>query len=87
MEVAEQLRPGEATAAREPVTVVKFSLMDQVAAELRRRYGTQQVAADAMEMHQSEISDLYRGRHDRFSVVFLIHLASKLGKKVTVTVA
>lgn len=70
----------------EPIRAVKLSLMAQISAELQNRYGTQQVAADAMELTQPEISSLYNERPERFSVMFLIHLAAKLGKRVTVQV-
>lgn len=69
-----------------PSDEVKVSLMRQITMELKRRYGTQQVAADAMEMVQPEISALYNERPERFSIVFLIHLAKKLDKKVVVQV-
>lgn len=71
----------------EPTIQVKLSLMGQISMELKRRYGTQQVAADAMELTQPEISALYNDRPERFSIVFLIHLAKKLGKRVIVQVA
>jgi predicted XRE-type DNA-binding protein len=71
----------------EPTVLVKLSLMRQISLELKRRYGTQKVAADAMEMYQSDISELYNEQHHGFSIVFLIQLAAKLNKRVTVTVA
>lgn len=70
----------------QPQDDVKKSMMRQLAKELQSRYGTQQVAADAMEMNQAEISSLYNGRCDRFSLAFLIQIASRLGKKVEVRV-
>lgn len=70
-----------------PTVKVKLSLMKQLSIELKKRYGTQQVAADAMEMTQPEISALYGDRFDRFSIQFLIHLAAKLDKQVSITVS
>ncbi len=69
-----------------PVTEAKLSLMRGIAAELKRRYGTQRVAADAMEMEQPQISELYNERHEEFSLAFLILLAGKLDKRVVISV-
>lgn len=75
-----------AVAILQPQVDVKIALMRQLSKELQNRYGTQQAAADAMELAQPDISNLYNARHAYFSISYLITIASRLGKKVSIQV-
>jgi predicted XRE-type DNA-binding protein len=48
---------------------------------------TQVVAAEKLGISQSRVSDLIRGKWEKFTVEFLITLELRLGRKVTLKLA
>ncbi len=65
---------------------IRSELMMHVTKTIRRRGWTQSEAAKCMRVTQPRISDLVRGRIDRFSVDALIELCSRCGLSVRCTV-
>jgi predicted XRE-type DNA-binding protein len=58
-------------------------LMMELAERIRRKGWTQQEAAKALGVTQPRVSDLVRGKIDRFSVDNLIELLGRAGVEIT----
>jgi predicted XRE-type DNA-binding protein len=65
---------------------IRSELMMHVTKTIRRRGWTQAEAAKCMRVTQPRISDLVRGRIDRFSVDALIELCARCGLSVRCSV-
>jgi predicted XRE-type DNA-binding protein len=65
---------------------VKLILIEGIASKLRAEYTTQREACRALKMSPGVVSRLCSGTVDRFSIPFLINLATKLGARIAVTV-
>jgi predicted XRE-type DNA-binding protein/putative component of toxin-antitoxin plasmid stabilization module len=74
-----------------PDEVAVLTLRAQLMATLRKliesRGWTQAQAADALGITQSRVSDLVRGKHDKFSLDMLVTLAARAGRSVKLRVA
>ncbi len=74
----------------EPEEAANLKLRSDLMIQLRKRLtllgATQIQAADLLGVSQPRVSDLMRGRIDRFSVDMLIKLLGKAGAEVRVTV-
>lgn len=55
--------------------------------EIERNGWTQQQAALALGVGQSRVSDLMRGKHEKFSLDMLVTLATRIGQRVALQVA
>ena len=65
---------------------LRSDLMIQLRKRLTALQATQQTAAQLLGVSQPRISDLLRGRIDRFSVDMLVKFLGKIGAEVRVTV-
>ena len=65
---------------------VRADLMIAVTELIRRRRLTQAAAAKLMGVSQPRISDLKRGKIDRFSIDMLVRILGRAGAQVLVTV-
>ncbi len=74
--------PGEAA-----VLVMRADLMGRLRLLIEERGWTQAQAAAALEIGQSRVSDLVRGKWDKFSLDMLITLAARAGKRVELALA
>ncbi|MGD0546537.1 MAG: XRE family transcriptional regulator [Terracidiphilus sp.] len=63
---------------------LRSELMDEIEAIVKQNGWTQAEAAKRCGVTQPRINDLLRGRIARFSMVALDHIASALGRRVTV---
>lgn len=74
-----------------PDEVAVLTLRAQLMVALRKliesRGWTQAQAADALGITQSRVSDLTRGKHDKFSLDMLVTLAARAGRSVKLKVA
>lgn len=75
----------------DPEEALNLKLRSQLMMEIDRfiqdRRMTQQQAAELLGIRQSRVSDLVRGKIDRFSVDTLISLLGKTGRSVRLQVA
>ena len=64
------------------------ALKQQLAGEIKRLLGRyhQEVAADILGLEQPRMSELLRGRLDRFSLQRLVRLLANLDRRIEVTV-
>jgi predicted XRE-type DNA-binding protein len=62
---------------------MRASLMCDLRAYLQSSEMTQDEATEKMRIAQSRISDLMRGKWEKFSLEMLITLEARLGRKVT----
>jgi predicted XRE-type DNA-binding protein len=67
--------------------MLRSDLMMQIESMLKERKLNQTQAAELLGVTQSRVSDLLRGKLDKFSLEMLITFVSKLGKKVELLVA
>jgi predicted XRE-type DNA-binding protein len=74
--------PGEAA-----VLAMRADLMGRLRLLIEERGWTQTQAAEKLEIGQSRVSDLMRGKWDKFSLDMLITLAARAGKKVELALA
>ncbi len=74
--------PGEAA-----VMALRADLMGRLRLLIEERGWSQEQAAVAFEIGQSRVSDLVRGKWDKFSLDMLITLAARAGKRVELAVA
>lgn len=65
---------------------VKLILTEGIAAKIRTRYASQREAAAKLEFDVGAVSRLCNGQYERFSLNFLINLATRLGARIGVTV-
>jgi predicted XRE-type DNA-binding protein len=66
--------------------LVRSSLMTELLRLIQRRRLTQAAAARLLGVSQPRISDLARGKIDRFSIDALVEMLGRAGQKVVVTV-
>ncbi len=74
--------PEEAT-----ILAMRSQLMGELRIKIRDMEWTQAVAAKVLGISQSRVSDLVRGRFEKFSLDMLITLATRAGKKVELKLA
>ena len=74
--------PEEAT-----ILAMRSQLMGELRIKIRDEEWTQAEAAKILGISQSRVSDLIRGKWDKFSLDMLITLATRAGKKVELKVA
>lgn len=64
--------------------LIRAQLLDELIKVLQVRFSTQTEAAAALDVTQARISDLYRGKIQRFTVDMLINLLARVGQSVEV---
>ena len=74
--------PEEAT-----ILAMRSQLMGELRIKIRDEEWTQAEAAKILGISQSRVSDLIRGKWDKFSLDMLITLATRAGKKVELKMA
>ena len=65
---------------------LRSQLMQELEALIRKESLTQTEAAELLGIQQSRVSDLVRGKIDRFSIDTLVNLLAKAGRCVEVRV-
>ena len=63
------------------VLAMRAELMARLCSVIADRGWTQQVAAKRLGIGQSRVSDLVRGKWDKFSLDMLVTLAARVGQK------
>lgn len=66
---------------------MRSSLMNDLRACIEKDGLTQMAAAEKLGISQSRVSDLVRGKWEKFSLEMLITLESRLGRKVNLQLA
>jgi len=66
---------------------LRSQLMIEVEKDLMKKKLTQQAAADMLGISQPRVSDLKRGKVDKFTIDMLVNFLTKLGHNVSVRVA
>ena len=74
--------PEEAT-----ILAMRSQLMGELRIKIRDEEWTQTKAAQVLGISQSRVSDLIRGKFEKFSLDMLITLATRAGKKVELKLA
>jgi predicted XRE-type DNA-binding protein len=74
--------PGEAA-----VLALRADLMGRLRILIEERGWTQSQAAEQLGIGQSRVSDLVRGKWEKFSLDMLITLAARAGKRVKLALA
>jgi predicted XRE-type DNA-binding protein len=74
--------PEEAT-----ILAMRAQLMGELRIKIRDMEWTQAEAAQVLGISQSRVSDLIRGKFEKFSLDMLITLATRAGKKVELKMA
>lgn len=69
------------------ILAMRSELMCQLEILIRDKQWTQAAAAQALGISQSRVSDLIRGKFEKFSLDMLITLATRAGKKVELKLA
>lgn len=69
------------------VLAMRADLMAHLRKTLESRKLTQSKAAELLGVSQSRVSDLVRGKWERFSLEMLVTLATRLGLRVTIKTA
>lgn len=69
------------------ILAMRSELMCQLEILIRDKQWTQAEAAQALSISQSRVSDLIRGKFEKFSLDMLITLATRAGKKVELRLA
>jgi predicted XRE-type DNA-binding protein len=69
------------------ILTMRSELMCQLEILIRDKQWTQAEAAQALSISQSRVSDLIRGKFEKFSLDMLITLATRAGKKVELKLA
>ena len=67
-------------AAESQVLALRADLMAQLDRQLKARKLTQVAAAELLGVSQSRVSDLTRGKAEKFSLDMLVQFAARLGK-------
>lgn len=73
--------------AQAQVLTLRADLMVQLEKQLKARKLTQVEASRLLGVSQSRISDLVRGKTDKFSLDMLVLFAAKLGKPAKINLA
>jgi len=66
---------------------LRSQLMIEVDKALAEKNMTQVAAAKALDISQPRVSDLIRGKVDKFTIDMLVNILTKLGHKVTMRIA
>jgi len=66
---------------------LRSQLMIEVDKALIEKQMTQQAAAKTLGISQPRVSDLIRGKVDKFTIDMLVNILTKLGHKVTMRIA
>ncbi len=66
---------------------LRSQLMIEVDKALAEKNITQVAAAKALDISQPRVSDLIRGKVDKFTIDMLVNILTKLGYKVTMRIA
>ncbi len=66
---------------------LRSQLMIEVEKDLMEKKLTQQAAAEMLGISQPRVSDLKRGKADKFTIDMLVNLLTRLGHNVSVRVA
>lgn len=74
-------------AAEAAILQMRASLMSDLRAYIEKNNLTQMAAAERLGISQSRVSDLVRGKWEKFSLEMLITLESRLGRKVSLKLA
>ena len=69
------------------VLVMRARLMTDLRQYIESKKLTQQEAAEKLGIAQSRVSDLVRGKWEKFSLEMLITLEGRLGRKVSLELA
>ena len=69
------------------VLALRADLMAQVERTIRERRMTQVAASKVLGVSQSRVSDLKRGKVEKFSLDMLVTFAARLGKPAEITLA
>jgi predicted XRE-type DNA-binding protein len=73
--------------AEAQVLALRADLMAQLGKQIKARKLTQTAASKLLGVSQSRISDLSRGKVERFSLDTLVQFAARLGKPATIKLA
>ena len=65
---------------------LRAELMASLRQTLAERGWTQTQAAEVLGIGQPRVSDLIRGKHDKFSLDMLVRLAARAGRQVELSV-
>jgi len=66
---------------------LRSQLMIEIDKALIKKRLTQTAAAKALDISQPRVSDLIRGKVDKFTIDMLVNILTKLGHKVTMRIA
>jgi predicted XRE-type DNA-binding protein len=69
------------------VLMMRSDLMAKVRDSIAKHGWTQSEAAKVLQISQSRVSDLIRGKRDKFSLDMLVILATRAGNEVVLAVA
>ena len=73
--------------AEATILAMRAQLMCDIAKQIDKHHWTQSEAAKRFGMSQARVSDLLRGKFDKFSLDTLIQLATRAGHSVRIKVA
>jgi predicted XRE-type DNA-binding protein len=73
--------------AEAAILIMRSSLMNDLRLYIEKNKLTQIDAAEKLGISQSRVSDLVRGKWDKFSLEMLITLEARLGRKVSLKLA
>jgi predicted XRE-type DNA-binding protein len=73
--------------AEAQLLTLRADLMAQLARQLKARKLTQVSASELLGVSQSRVSDLVRGKTEKFSLDMLVLFAAKLGKPAKIKLA
>lgn len=69
------------------VLALRAELMGRLRETIAERHWTQVEAAEHLGISQSRVSDLVRGKWDKFSLDMLVTLTARCGRRVALTIA
>jgi predicted XRE-type DNA-binding protein len=69
------------------VLMMRSDLMAKVRDSIAKHGWTQSEAAKVLQISQSRVSDLIRGKRDKFSLDMLVILATRAGNEVVLAIA
>lgn len=71
------------TAEESAVLAMRAELMASLRQIIEKKHWTQVEAAQQLGISQSRVSDLVRGKCEKFSLDMLVNLVARSGKKIT----
>lgn len=74
------------TAEESAVLTMRAELMVNLRQIIEKKHWTQVEAAQHLGISQSRVSDLVRGKWEKFSLDMLVNLIARSGKKITLEV-